>query len=127
MTSSTHAYSERLFSYGTLQLEQVQMATFGRLLEGHPDCMPGYALSMLRIEDPNVVATSGKTHHPVVTCTGNADDQVSGIVFSITASELQHADAYEVSSYRRDKVRLASGVKAWVYVDAGSARPENAK
>lgn len=115
--------SELLFSYGTLQLEQVQLATFGRLLEGKPDDMPGFSLSMLKIDDPEVVATSGKTHHPVVAWTGNQDDKVSGTVFAITPAELGHADDYEVASYRRDKVALASGAVAWVYVDANSARP----
>lgn len=126
MTTSPNEFSERLFSYGTLQLEQVQLATFGRKLDGRPDEMPGYALSMLKIEDPEVVATSGETHHPVVTYTGNPADKVSGVVFSVTAAELQHADDYEVSSYRRDRVVLASGVRAWVYVDAGSARLDQA-
>lgn len=33
---------EKLFSYGTLQLEQVQLDTFGRLLEGQADTLQGY-------------------------------------------------------------------------------------
>lgn len=123
MTTSHDKFSERLFSYGTLQLEQVQLATFGRKLDGHPDDMPGYSLSMLKIEDAAVVATSGKTHHPVVAYTGNAADKVAGAVFAITPEELQHADDYEVAAYRRDRVLLASGVHAWVYVDATSAKP----
>ncbi|MDE1179931.1 gamma-glutamylcyclotransferase family protein [Paraburkholderia sp.] len=124
MTSTDQVYSERLFSYGTLQLEQVQLATFGRKLDGDADQMPAYALTMLKIEDAAVVATSGKTHHPVVTYSGNPADSVSGMVFAITPAELQHADDYEVDAYRRDRVVLASGVSAWVYVDAQSARPE---
>jgi len=44
-------------------------------------------------------------------------------VFAITVNELEHADEYEVAAYRRDRVRLASGVSAWVYVDAESPRP----
>lgn len=114
-------YSEKLFSYGTLQLEAVQLATFGRKLEGHADNMPGFALTLLKIEDASVVATSGKTHHPVVSYSGNPADQVSGTVFTITPEELAHADAYEVSDYRRDRVVLASGISAWVYVANDSA------
>jgi hypothetical protein len=124
MSTQAHEFSERLFSYGTLQLEQVQIATFGRKLDGQADQMQGYSLTMLKIEDPEVVATSGKTHHPVVTYTGNPADTVSGTAFLITAAELQHADDYEVDAYRRDRVVLASGEAAWVYVDAGSVRPE---
>ncbi|WP_330997053.1 hypothetical protein [Burkholderia stagnalis] len=48
MTTTPGAFSERLFSYGTLQLEQVQLTTFGRKLDGQSDEMPGYALSMLK-------------------------------------------------------------------------------
>lgn len=120
MSSTDQKFSEYLFSYGTLQLEQVQLATFGRKLDGHADDMPGYSLAMLKINDPEVVATSGKTHHPVVTYTGNPADRVSGMVFAITPEELRHADDYEVDAYRRDRVVLASGVPAWVYVDAES-------
>jgi hypothetical protein len=124
MTTLSSDCSEHLFSYGTLQLEQVQLATFGRRLDGQPDEMPGYALSMLAIDNPEVVATSGKTHHPVVSYTGDPADKVSGTVFRISAAELQLADDYEVSSYRRDRVVLASGVSSWVYVDTRSARRE---
>ncbi|MBN3858646.1 MULTISPECIES: gamma-glutamylcyclotransferase family protein [unclassified Paraburkholderia] len=123
MTHTDSPFSEQLFSYGTLQLEQVQIATFGRKLDGEADEMPGFSLTMLKIEDPAVVATSGKTHHPVVTWTGNPADRVSGAVFAITPEELAHADAYEVAEYRRDLVTLASGKQAWVYVDANSRQP----
>ncbi|WP_321939553.1 gamma-glutamylcyclotransferase family protein [Paraburkholderia sp. J8-2] len=122
MANTDPVFSENLFSYGTLQLEQVQLATFGRKLDGHADDMPGYSLTMLKIDDPEVVRTSGKTHHPVVTYTANTTDKVSGMVFAITPEELQHADDYEVDAYRRDRVVLASGASAWVYVDAESPR-----
>ena len=85
--------------------------------------MPGYAMTMLKIDDPEVVATSGKTHHPVVAYTGQSGDRVPGVVFAITPAELQHADDYEVDAYRRDRVVLESGVAAWVCVDATSPRP----
>ncbi|MBN3808947.1 gamma-glutamylcyclotransferase family protein [Paraburkholderia sp. Ac-20347] len=122
MTQTDQSFSERLFSYGTLQLEQVQLATFGRKLDGAADEMPGFSLTMLKIDDPEVVKTSGKTHHPVVAYTGNPVDRVAGAVFAITAQELAHADDYEVAAYRRDRVTLASGVSAWVYVDASTPR-----
>lgn len=72
--------------------------------------------------DPEVVATSGKTHHPLVAYTGSPTDKVTGMVFAITSEELKRADEYEVEAYRRDRVVLASGVSAWVYVDAESPR-----
>jgi gamma-glutamylcyclotransferase (GGCT)/AIG2-like uncharacterized protein YtfP len=107
-----------LFSYGTLQQDGVQIATFGRLLEGRLDQLAGYAQEMIAIGDPDVVAKSGKTHHPIVVHTGRSDDRVAGAVFDVTEAELEHADAYEVDAYRRDLAPLASGTRAWVYVDA---------
>ena len=115
--------SELLFSYGTLQLEAVQLSTFGRTLVGTPDALPGFAQSMMKIEDPQVVATSGKTHHPIVAFTGRESDTVAGTVFQITPQELQNADRYEVAAYKRIAVVLRSGARAWVYVDARHAPP----
>jgi hypothetical protein len=115
---ATSSSAELLFSYGTLQLETVQLSTFGRTLVGTADVLPGFAQSMMKIEDPDVVATSGKTHHPIVAFTGRDSDSVAGTVFQITAAELQNADKYEVTAYKRIAVTLGSGVRAWVYVDA---------
>ena len=109
---------ERLFSYGTLQLEAVQRATFGRLLTGRPDHLPGFDLSQVEITDPEVLAKSGQTHHPIVRRTGRPSDQIAGTVFEVTAEELQQADRYEVADYRRERFPLASGLDAWVYVAA---------
>ena len=50
--------TEKLFSYGTLQYEAVQLANFGRKLEGNKDQLPGFELSMLEITDPDVNATN---------------------------------------------------------------------
>ena len=107
-----------LFSYGTLQLESVQLSSFGRLLEGRDDSMPGYAQQMLEITDPEVIRTSGQRFHPVVMPSGNPADSVPGKVFRITLEELEAADRYEVSDYKRIEVTLASGITAWVYVKA---------
>lgn len=110
--------SEKLFSYGTLQQENVQIATFGRSLKGHPDQLLGYRLDQIEIRDAAVVATSGLTHHPMLAYTGSPSDTVSGTVFSVTPDELLQADTYEVSDYRRATAALVSGDMAWVYVDA---------
>jgi hypothetical protein len=113
-----------LFSYGTLQQDGVQRSTFGRLLDGSADELVGYAQSMVKIEDAEVVATSGKTHHPIVAYTGAPEDRVAGTVFEITDAELAAADAYEVDAYKRVLAPLASGRGAWVYVDARHAPEE---
>lgn len=118
MKSGKGDKTENLFSYGTLRFENVQMATFGRLLEGKKDRIPGFCLSMIEIQDKEVVKTSGKTHHPIVKPSKNKEDFVEGTVFQITAQELAHADKYEVDAYVRIAVELESGLQAWVYVDA---------
>lgn len=104
-----------LFSYGTLQQENVQLSSFGRRLEGTPDAMPGWRQGEIEITDPEVIRASGKRFHPIVE-PGDAADRVAGTVFRITAAELAAADAYEVSDYKRILVPLQSGLEAWVYV-----------
>jgi gamma-glutamylcyclotransferase (GGCT)/AIG2-like uncharacterized protein YtfP len=107
-----------LFSYGTLQQENVQRSTFGRVLQGQRDELVGFEQSSITIEDPQVVATSGKTVHTIVRFNGRHDSRVTGTVFEITDEELANADRYEVAAYKRVAATLASGKQAWVYVDA---------
>jgi Gamma-glutamyl cyclotransferase, AIG2-like len=107
-----------LFSYGTLQLESVQLSSFGRRLVGRPDTMPGFRKSFIEITDPDVLATSGERFHPIVVPTDDPNEAVEGTVFEITADELLAADQYEVADYKRVEVVLHSGVRAWVYVRA---------
>ena len=109
-----------LFSYGTLQQNDVQILTFGRLLQGQSDELPGFEPSLVKIENPQVVAASGETHYANVAFNGRADSRVSGIVFEITDSELAAADKYErQAKYERVLVTLASGRQAWVYLVGG--------
>jgi gamma-glutamylcyclotransferase (GGCT)/AIG2-like uncharacterized protein YtfP len=107
-----------LFSYGTLQQEGVQLATFGRRLTGHQDALVGFEQALVQIDDPGVVATSGKTHHPIVRRSADPGSRVEGTAFAVTDAEIHRADEYEVAAYRRIAVRLASGAEAWAYVDA---------
>jgi gamma-glutamylcyclotransferase (GGCT)/AIG2-like uncharacterized protein YtfP len=110
------ALSESLFSYGTLQQAGVQQATFGRRLGGQADALVGYRRTMVKIEDAQVVATSGEAYHPIVEASGDPRDRVEGTLFAVSAGELARADAYEVDDYQRVQADLASGRRAWVYV-----------
>ena len=110
-------YAEFLFSYGTLQLEAVQTATFGRQLAGTSDALRGFELVLLKIEDQTIVAISGKAQHTMAKFTGRASDVVSGTVFAVTPDEIQNADKYEAAAVKRVAVVLQSGVRAWAYVD----------
>jgi hypothetical protein len=107
-----------LFSYGTLQLENVQLSLFGRRLSGHRDELVGFEQSLVHVDDPNVVAASGKTHHPIVKFNGIPTSRVPGTVFELSDAELIHADSYEPPAYQRIATKLASGKQAWVYTDA---------
>jgi len=107
-----------LFSYGTLQDKAVQVANFGRELVGQVDHMRGYRQDWVEITDLAVLATSGQTHHPIVSPSDVPVDSVAGMVFQISEAELAAADEYEVSDYQRVSVPLASGLTAWVYVKA---------
>src|SRR5437763_549573 len=97
-----------LFSYGTLQQEAVQRATFGRLLRGQPDALVGFEPSLLRIDDPAFVASSGKAEHAIVKFNGRSDSRVSGTVLEVTDGELATADRYEPAGYKRIATVLAS-------------------
>ena len=76
----------------------------------------------MRIENPEVVATIGRTHHANVTFNGNDRSRVPGMAFEITDAELASVDVYEIAfSYKRVSATLASGSQAWVYVYAHGA------
>ncbi len=110
-----------LFSYGTLQQEEVQRSNFGRTLEGSPDVLTGHRTDWVQITDPDVIAASGSARHPIVRPTGEPSDSVAGTLFTITPTELAAADTYEVDDYRRFPVELLSGKRAWVYLAADFA------
>ena len=105
-----------LFAYGTLQQEEAQFSTFGRRLHGERDELVGFELGLVKIEDPQVAARLGKTHHANVTSTAHRESRVAGTVFEVTDAELARVDEYEAPfSYARVEAPLASGEHAWVY------------
>src|SRR5918992_6233115 len=99
-----------LFSYGTLQQEEVQMSTFGRKLNGEKDLLLGFEPSLVKIPDANTAARLGRTHHDNVTPTGDDWSNVQGTVFEVTDEELAKADRFEAEFfYERVTAALASG------------------
>jgi hypothetical protein len=106
-----------LFSYGTLQMREVQLANYGRPLDGSPDALAGYRLEVLPDRDPDAVRISGTRTHMVVRRTGDDADRVPGVVFLLTSAELEATDRYEGSDYDRAELTLESGRRAWVYVE----------
>jgi hypothetical protein len=106
----------KLFSYGTLQLETVQLDTFGRLLKGNKDRLLGFTVSKLKITDPKVIKSSGTDIHPILEYTGNKKDFVEGVLFELTDEELLNADKYEVDDYKRSELIFESGETGFVYL-----------
>ena len=106
---------EKLFSYGTLQLPEVQQNLFGRLLSGWVDQLPGYTIKDLKINDRAVIQKSGTDIHPILVLSEKSENVVSGMIFEITMDELNRADEYEVDDYERVLEKMVSGVEAWVY------------
>jgi len=106
----------KLFSYGTLQFERVQLDTFGRILVGKKDVLRNYTLSKIKITDPNVIKSSGTDMHPILEFSGKEQDIVEGTIFELTDKELLEADSYEVDDYKRDELTFASGQSAYVYL-----------
>lgn len=56
----------QFFSYGTLQQERVQLASFGRILQGVPDAIVGFRKELVEIKDASVLEASGEQSHPIV-------------------------------------------------------------
>lgn len=105
-----------LFSYGTLQLEKVQIETYGRKLKGKVDVLENYTVAQLEITDKNVLAKSNKKYHPIAVKSENKNDKIDGVIYEITTNELLETDKYEVEDYKRVLEIFKSGHKAWVYI-----------
>jgi hypothetical protein len=105
-----------LFSYGTLQKEQVQIETFGRILKGEKDILSAYIIEMLEITDPEVLRKSDQKYHPILVFSGNPEDEVEGVLFEVTAEEILKADAYEVDEYKRIETVFRSGKTGFIYI-----------
>lgn len=99
---------EKIFSYGTLQKDSVQVATFGRELVGIKDKLVGYLLTD---------SSEERLQQASLTYTGDEADVVEGMLFEVSPSELCKADDYSVvDDCIRVKEDVISGQRAWVYV-----------
>ena len=110
-----------LFSYGSLQQEDVQVATYGRVLRGDADELIDWVVTKIAVPAWHKAAAAGVSHYANVEPRLNTGSRVAGTVFEITDAELEAADAYErEAEYTRVVAVLASGRSAWVYVSAGA-------
>lgn len=95
-----------LFSYGSLQQQEVQLSLYKRVLKGDEDQLKGFKLAEELLYD----------QYPIIIETKDNIDLISGYVFEITLEELKFTDDYEGEHYRRIQVKLESGREAWCYV-----------
>ena len=107
---------ELLFSYGTLQKENVQWKLFGRSLKGSTDMLQGYKRSAIEVTDKNFLSKGEDSYQQTLVRTDNGNDYIEGTVLEITEEELLLADQYEPNDYKRIEVKLHSGKAAWVYI-----------
>lgn len=95
-----------LFTYGSLQDEQIQTALFERKLKGKPDTLLGYEIAKEKLAGI----------YPVIFKSPSTISGLSGMVYELNKTDLEKADEYEGEDYQRIEVVLNSGTKAWVYV-----------
>ena len=112
--------NENLFSYGTLQREKVQIELFGRKLAGTTDVLKGYKAQVIEITDESFLAKGDGKFQRIARKTNNPADMIEGMVFELSQDELAIADSYEPPEYKRQIVQLASGKKAWMYIEKGN-------
>lgn len=104
-----------LFSYGTLQDQNVQIELYNRILTGVKDFLQGYKISLVQNTDPVSLSKGNEAFHKLAIATSGKDDMIEGTALEITEDELLLTDQYEPPGFVRTAVVLLSGRRAWVY------------
>lgn len=107
---------ENLFSYGTLQRDNVQFKLFGRLLMGSTDSLKGYKLSSIEITDESFISKGEEKFQLIAIISNDKNDIIEGTLLEVSKEELLLADKYEPAGYKRVNVGFSSGKKGWIYV-----------
>lgn len=97
-------HMEKLFTYGTLQVPEIQKSVFHRTTQGTPDALEGFEKHTMLF---------GAQPYPIIEA--KPGSEVKGLVIEVTPEELEAIDSYETAAYRRISVTLKSGTPAWVY------------
>ncbi|RMD67870.1 gamma-glutamylcyclotransferase [Candidatus Pacearchaeota archaeon] len=101
----------KLFIYATLKNPATQKRIIGRTLKTKPDILENFSLSKINISKETFLAAVPRENR-----------KISGFLVEVTKKELEKIDSYETRAYKRIKVRLKSGVVAWVYVKSTRAQ-----
>ncbi|MFJ5264939.1 gamma-glutamylcyclotransferase family protein [Streptomyces sp. NPDC088387] len=106
-----------LFSYGALQDIGVQEQFLGRTVDGTPDHLPGFVLTVAELDDTDLIAATGSARHPMAVLGTSSGTRVRGTVYLLTEAELDAVDRHSGVGFHRVPVELGSGITAWAYVD----------
>jgi gamma-glutamylcyclotransferase (GGCT)/AIG2-like uncharacterized protein YtfP len=95
---------DKIFVYGTLQDPEVQKHILGRARPLQDDVLKGYRKGNIEI--------NGRSYFIAIP---EAGSQIEGKVIEASPKEILLMDEYETKAYKRIKVKLASGQRAWLY------------
>ena len=108
--------TEYLFSYGTLRDGEVQMELFSRYLTGHQDILKGYKTSKIELDEEGFTGFCEHETYLIASVSEDENDAIEGTALEVTGDELLLSDEYEPEEYQRERVTLASGKQAWIYL-----------
>ena len=80
-----------LFSYGTLQERHVQLALFGRPLDGTVDAIVGFVRGRVAVLEDDTL-NAALSHYENAVASGNPEDRINGTALQVTDAELAQAD-----------------------------------
>ena len=86
---------KNLFSYGTLQKDNVQPELFGWLLNGTKDTLKGCKFSSIEIKGESFLSKGEQKDQLTVIPSNDNNDSIEGTVFGVSEEELLLADNYE--------------------------------
>lgn len=91
------------------------MKLFGRKLNGSTDILQGFKIETIEITE-QAFLSKGEEKYQGTLVPSNNNDQVQGTLLELTNEELLLIDKYEPGNYKRIKMPLQSGKKAWVFI-----------
>ncbi len=96
-----------VFAYGTLKEAKIRRELLNRDVAAIKDSLPGFTLENICI---------GGVLYPIAVRDPYDKKPIPGEVFQVTSREIRIIDEYESNAYKRIKVNLNSGRKAWLYI-----------
>ncbi len=92
------------------------MKLFGRIFQSLTDTLKGFKTTAVEIMDESFLSKGEEKFQQTLIASADNNDTVKGTVLELTTEELTLADKYEPDNYKRIRVTLESGKKAWVYI-----------